>query len=230
MPGVVLQQLFPELSVGCEEQPVLGQNDARGSPLGAEPEAPFQEDRGQVVFRFRVPFFAKLPQRVVLPAPGKIGDVGDHQVVLPRHQGSGLRQPLGHHSSLLPLFASFAPQGLLHQAGEVFPPDKIRRVGLRRVEKASQNGRILENVVDPAQGQGEVLPSQAELFPLLPGHGHREAGTGKVKFRQGPVPPGAGAFPRGQGQGEGGDLGHPPVDVQAVDVLPQHGIRRIFRR
>ena len=95
MPGIPFEQLFPELLVGCQKQPVLRQDNGGRAPLGAQFQAAFQKHRGKVVFCFRVVGFAEGTQGLHLFAPCQIRHIGHNQSIPFRQQGDSSGQPLG---------------------------------------------------------------------------------------------------------------------------------------
>ena len=169
-------------------------------------------------------------------ASGQVRYVGDDPLITPGKQGCGLGQPLGNNSSLLLFLALLLLQRLLQCTGKFIPLHNLGGIGFGRIEQAAQHRCILEGIVHPVEGDGEVLFPQAELLPFLFRHADGQARAGDIQFRQGsetyrlrptltpgPSPSGRGeirVFPRGQGQGKGGQLHAALVQFQAMDVFP----------
>src|SRR5690606_40712881 len=72
MPAIVLQQLFAELTVAGQEQPVLRQHNTGCATLYTELKATIKKYRGKIVLAFGVIAFAVVLEGIVLLAARQV--------------------------------------------------------------------------------------------------------------------------------------------------------------
>ncbi|MCY1291911.1 hypothetical protein D9M69_534000 [compost metagenome] len=173
----------------------------------------------------------------MLLAPRQIRHVGDHPGVLSGQQLSGFGQALGNNTGLqaIGLSRDFAiglallvglilSKGFTQQFLQFTPLGDLRSLAAARVNQAAEYWGILEGLVHPVQGNGQILLAglAAELFPFVAGSGDGQATTGQVQFRQRPVTAGIRVAPGFQGHGKGRQFDATLIQFQAVKVFAEY--------
>ena len=253
MPRLRLQQLFAEFPIGGEEQPVLRQHQAGGSALGAQFQTVLQEHGGQIVLCDGVTLFAEGAQRFALLAAGEVGHVGDHPVVSPGQQLCCARHSLRGHGTLGLLIV----RSLSFQRGCQQCPHRLEaaleEVGLQpaRVDERTEHRCLCEQIVECVQAVAEwrreqrVVDTEQMPFRRHPASGRgqlcqreplflrrvgRQPRAGEVQIRQGPVSLRAGILPGSKCESESREFHATPIQFQPVQIVTQHGVRRLGGR
>ena len=149
-----------------------------------------------------------------------------------RQELRGFRQAVRCHCQLFDLFVSIAClQGVLEGLLQV---GKIRRQkiadGPRWIDEAAENGRFGERLMQRDHAGFSTRIAARQRHPVRPLAGHRLAAPRKPQTGQRPEAAGAWVAPGFQSQREGCDCHAAPVQLQAVQVVSQHGVYCLGRR
>ena len=227
LPRLLAEQLLPQPAIAGQEEPVLRRHQRVGTPLHRKRPAALEEDRRQVRLGVGIVLLAELLQLICLLAPRQIGHVGGDQRIAPGqqpgragHAARGLAEEGRRRVVRRPLARQRPLQQRLHLR-EVDHEEPVPRRDGAGVDQAAQRGRISKERVKLCQRVREpsVLARQAPPGVQLPLD--RDARAGDVRYREWPVAIG---FPGREDEREGGDLRATRIQLQAEQVVAQHGL------
>ena len=194
---------------------------------------------------------AEVGQRLALLAARQVRRVGDDERIAAAEHARGVEQPARGHHGLVRVVAVFSIPYSLPPI-PFFPDERrveqrLQRVEggdaerelsafagvARRVDQTAEQRRLDEEVVQAAhagaQGFGVGGVGRRERIPLFGRRRHGQPAAGHARRRHArPHAELAAVFarpaPRRQRQRERGDLDAAPVELEAVDVVAQHGV------
>ena len=133
---------------------------------------------------------------------------------------------MGGNRGLVPLVGLLVREGFGQRGGQSRTVHQLCRRRRCRVQQAAQYRRIPELFVQPVQRDAKVAAAGRQLGPSFLRAASRKPGAGEVQRRERPIPTRVGPGPSGEGKRERGQLHATRVQLQPVQILPQHRVHR----